>query len=235
MKCIIVEDQPPAQRILKKFIEDEGSLQLVQSFSDSLSAIDFMRSTTVDVLFLDINLPKMSGIELLKSLTQAPHVILTTAYSEYALEGYNLNVIDYLLKPFSFQRFVQAVNKVPRPQETIVSVNKDVERNKTGKLFFVKTGHELVKVNAADISYIHTDADYTELYVGTTKLLSHETLKHWMQYLPATQFIQVHKSYLINTNSIEKISGNLIYLAEGYKVPIGRAYKENFLNKITGS
>ncbi|NJB35976.1 LytR/AlgR family response regulator transcription factor [Croceivirga sp. JEA036] len=234
MNCIIVEDQPPAQRILKKFIEEEGSLHLIKTFSDSLAAMDFMRSTAVDVLFLDINLPKMSGLEMLKSLTQTPHVILTTAYSEYALEGYNLNVIDYLLKPFSFQRFVQAVNKVPKRQEVIAPVAENLNRNQSENSFFVKTGHELVKVNPEDISYIHTDADYTELYINTNKLLSHETLKYWMQQLPVSYFMQVHKSYLINLKKIERISGNLVYLGEGYKIPIGRAYKEAFLKRIIG-
>ena len=126
MRCIIVEDQPPAQRILRKFIQDVPTLELVEVFSDGLSTMEFLNKDSVDLMFLDIHLPKINGLDFLKSIPDPPHVILTTAFSEYALEGYDLNVVDYLLKPFSFQRFLQAVNKVNAKYEQLTPKSNGV-------------------------------------------------------------------------------------------------------------
>ncbi len=230
LRCIIVEDQPPAQRILQKFIEDAGNLDLGAVFSDGLSAIEFLKGNTVDLIFLDIHLPKITGLEFLKSLQNPPHVILTTAFSEYALQGYDLNVVDYLLKPFSFQRFLQAVNKVPLKQAT---TDQSVGGNgpKPEELY-VKSGHDYIKVNAKEIFYINSDSDYTEIHIDGKKVLSNESLKHWVDVLNAENFIQLHKSFIVNTKKIERITGNQVFMQGGGVVPIGRAYKEHFMNRL---
>ncbi|NKI33351.1 LytR/AlgR family response regulator transcription factor [Croceivirga thetidis] len=225
IKCIVVEDQPPAQRILRKFIEDAGSLELKGVFSDGLSAMEFLKTEQVDLMFLDIHLPKISGIEFLKSLKNRPYVILTTAFSEYALEGYDLDVIDYLLKPFSFQRFLQAINKVPA-----LGGN---EAQADTKELYVKSGHEFIKVNIEDIISINSDSDYTEIQLGDKKVLSNESLKHWLAVLDSKKFIQLHKSYIINTSKIARVSGNQVFMELEVVVPIGRAYKEQFMNRLT--
>lgn len=228
MRCIIVEDQPPAQRILKKFIQDVPTMELVELFSDGLSALEFLNEESVDLMFLDIHLPKINGLDFLKSIPDPPHVILTTAFSEYALEGYNLNVVDYLLKPFSFQRFLQAVNKVNAKYEQISPQNNNVQLTE----IYVKSSHEHIKVLVEDIYTITSDSDYTEIHMNDKKILSNESLRHWVEVLGGNHFFQIHKSHIINTRKIDRISGNLVQLTNGTKIPIGRAYKDNFLKSI---
>lgn len=231
MRCIIVEDQPPAQRILQKFIEDVGNLELVGVFSDGLKAMEFLRAEPVELLFLDIHLPKISGIEFLKSLHNPPYVIFTTAYSEYALEGYELNVVDYLLKPFSFQRFVQAINKVPKNRQVgSQQADKNAQTN-LGELY-VKSGHEFLKVAIEEIISINSDSDYTEIHLEDKKILSSESLRHWLDVLDGKRFLQLHKSYIVNSSKIDRISGNLVYMNNGSRIPIGRAYKEQFMKSL---
>ncbi|MBO6531642.1 MAG: response regulator, partial [Muricauda sp.] len=176
MRCIIVEDQPPAQRILRKFIQDVPTLQLVEVFSDGLKAMEFLNTESVDLMFLDIHLPKINGLDFLKSIPNPPNVILTTAFSEYALEGYDLNVVDYLLKPFSFQRFLQAVNKVNAKYEQEGSKSGGVPLTE----IYVKSSHEHIKVLINDIYSITSDSDYTEIHLADKKILSNESLRHWV-------------------------------------------------------
>lgn len=228
IKCIIIEDQAPAQRILKKFIKDIGSLQLCATFSDALKGLEYLQTEEVDLMFLDIHLPKISGIDFLKTLKHPPDVILTTAFSDYAIESYELDVVDYLLKPFSFQRFVKAVSKVQqRQKEKLSSANQNVVQSEE---IFVKSGYEHIKIRISDIHFIRSDTDYTELITNDKKHLSNEALKHWLKTID--QFVQVHKSYIINPNHIAKVSGSQIYLKSGETIPIGRAYKEAFVSKF---
>lgn len=229
MKCIIVEDQPPAQRILKKYIEDMGSLTLIGTFGDPIQAMDFLSQEKVDLMFLDINLPKLSGISLLKSLRDKPQVIFTTAYSEYALDGYELEVADYLLKPFSFERFVKAVSKVRRYQSQSPPADTPSKRE-----HFIKIGHEHVRIILDEIVYLAADGDYCELWLGEKKYLSSEPLKKWMELLPQENFYRVHKSYIVNTKYIHKISGNQICMTDNKVLPIGRAYREEFFRRFLG-
>lgn len=228
MNCIIIEDQPPAQRILKKYIADIGSLHLKQTFSDAIQAMAFLASEQIDLIFLDIHLPKMSGLDFLKSVAHPPAVILTTAFPDYALESYDLNVVDYLLKPFSFQRFVQAVSKVPANPKQELEFNQRANRTE----LFIKSGYDHVKLTIADIIYIKSDADYTELCIPGKKYLSSEPLRHWLETLDSSSFVRVHKSYIINASKIHKISGNQIYAADDVVIPIGRAYKEAFIKRF---
>jgi len=231
MNCIIIEDQPPAQRILKKFITDVDTLRLLGVFSDAISAMEFLKKEKVDLMFLDIHLPKISGMEFLRTLPNPPYAILTTAFSEYALEGYDLNVVDYLLKPFSFQRFLQAISKVPSRSRS-GSPERVSKNQEPKKEIYVKSGHEHIKIRINDIIHIQSDADYTEIHTLTKKLLSNESLRYWLDELEGHSFYRVHKSFIINSEKIERISGNLVYLINQTKVPIGRAYKEEFLKTL---
>jgi len=232
MNCIIIEDQPPAQRILKKYIADTGTLALKGIFSDALQAVEFLKTERVDLIFLDIHLPKISGIDFLKSLPKPPHVILTTAFSDYALESYELNVVDYLLKPFSFQRFVKAISKVPSGS---VHPTKQVTRENDPRMLkeiFIKSGYEHIKIAIDDILYIKSDADYTEIHTPGKKLLSQQSLNYWTEILIPSQFVRVHKSYIINSSKVEKIAGNRIHLCDQTIIPIGRAFRDGLLNRF---
>lgn len=230
MKCIIIEDQLPAQRILKKYIKDLGSLKLIATFSDALQAIEMLKSESVDLIFLDIHLPKLSGIDFLKSISNPPNIILTTAFSDYALESYDLDVVDYLLKPFSFQRFVKAVSKVDAKIKAIQETLDITDR--TANEIFLKSGYEHIKIDINDIVYINSDADYTDIYLSDSKYISSESLKYWKNRLNDQKFIRVHKSYIINLEKVKKISGNQIYLSKNTIVPIGRTYKNIFMKRF---
>jgi len=215
LQCIIIEDQPPAQRILQKYISEIDFLELKQTFSDAIKAKIFLESNTIDVIFLDIHLPKLSGIDFLKTLSNSPKVILTTAFSEYALESYQFNVLDYLLKPISFDRFLQAISKLEAT-------------NNSNKTIFIKSGYEHIKINITDILYIKADSDYTEIVTHEKTYLSKQSLKHWIQSLQNKDFCQIHKSYIVNTNNIDKVSGNTIFVTN-LELPLGRAFKKNFV------
>lgn len=232
MKCIIIEDQPPAQRILRKFIEDLGTLTLSGVFSNALQAMEFMKTEQVDLLFLDINLPKISGIDFLKTMPNPPHVILTTAFSEYALESYEFNVVDYLLKPFSFQRFVKAVSKIPLSSSGGANENETSGSISQRREIYIKSGYEHVKIRIDDIRYISSDADYSEIITDTHKYLSSEPLRFWLETLPANDFYRIHRSFIVNTSKIEKLVGNQVHLTDGKRIPIGRAFKESFMKNI---
>lgn len=241
MNCIIIEDQLPAQRILIKYIADIGSLNFMGSFTDALEAMEVLKSEKIDLMFLDIHLPRLSGIDFLKMIPNPPQVILTTAFQDYALEGYDLNVVDYLLKPFSFQRFVKAVSKVRR-ESSITGVDKlqirtehaESELNSVNKVedVYIKIGYEHIRIKTEDILYIKVDLDYTEIHLKEKKHVSSESLRHWEEFLPAKRFMRIHKSYIINTNKIEKISGNQVFLENNSVVPIGRAYKSDFMERF---
>ncbi|MEM7381693.1 MAG: LytTR family DNA-binding domain-containing protein [Bacteroidota bacterium] len=231
IRCVIIEDQPPAQRILQKYIADMGSLDLKGIFSDGIQAMEFLKNNTVDLIFLDIHLPKLSGIDFMKVMENRPNIILTTAFPDYALESYEYHVVDYLLKPFSFERFVKAVSKVsPQHKETSRGENPVAEHGRAE--IFIKSGYELVKIHIEDILYIRSDSDYTEIITSDKKHLSSEPLRHWLENLPGRHFVRSHKSYIVNSSRIEKVTGNQILLTGETKVPIGRAYKEEFMKRI---
>ncbi len=231
MTCIIIEDQPPAQRILTKYIGDTEGLTLKATFPDAVSALAFLETTAVDLIFLDLHLPQMSGFDFLKNVAQPPAVVLTTAFPDYALESYEFSVVDYLLKPFSYARFVTAVEKARAKRTPVSYTTTEAPRE-----VFVKSGYELIKVQIHDIFFIKSDADYTEIVlerplsergdiVPTKKLLSAEPLRYWEETLSPAGFVRTHKSYIVNKTRIEKIVGNQIFLPCELVVPVGRAFR----------
>lgn len=227
MKCIIIEDQPPAQRILQKYISDIGYLELAGVYTNVIDAMHIIKAGDVDLMFLDIHLPKMSGIDFLKTLHNPPNIILTTAFQDYALESYEYSVTDYLLKPFSFERFVKAVGKVEIESSAI---SKQTESPNTIQLpdeIFVKSGHDHLRIKISDIYYITSDSDYTELHTSDKKYLTSKSLRHWEEFLESASFLRIHKSYIVNANRIHKISGGQVVLENHQSLPIGRAYKSD--------
>lgn len=217
IKCIIAEDEPIAREILRQYISDVPNLTLVKEFEDGLNAYNYLKTESVDLLFLDINMPKLSGISLLKSLQNPPKVILTTAYSEYALDSYELDVIDYLLKPFSFERFLKAIHKVEN--------HNSVKRS--DNFLNVKADGKIYRISFSEILYIEAKGDYLTLHTETQKLTFYKTLKSILHDLPAANFLRVHKSYIIDLNKIDFVEGNLIHIGNNI-IPIGKAYKAEF-------
>lgn len=223
LNCVIIEDQMPAQRILKGYIRDVPNLKLIGVFIDPSKALIAMADLSVDILFLDIHLPKVSGIEFLRSISPKPNVILTTAFPDYAVEGFNLDVVDYLLKPFSFERFLKAVSKVSR----VLSANEALVADKN---IFIKANGILQKVKIEDILYVESKGDFSVVRTAKQGYVVNISLKEIVATF-GKAFLRCHKSYVINTNNIEKIVGNQIKLLN-HEIPIGRTYKEHLLQYI---
>jgi DNA-binding LytR/AlgR family response regulator len=227
MNCIIVEDEIAAQKILKNFISKIPSLQLLGTFKAAIEANSFLKSNTVDVIFLDINLPDISGIDFIKTIKNPPAIIMTTAYPDYAVDSFELDtIVDYLVKPFSFDRFLKAVNKAKDRLDSPVKTSE--EHGETIFLNVDKTHHKLV-LNT--ILFIESDRNYITVVTENQKLSYIDSLKNWTKKLPKNQFIQVHKSYIINTKFVDKISGNILSVKSN-KIPIGRTYKQELLAKL---
>ncbi|MEX2603547.1 MAG: LytTR family DNA-binding domain-containing protein, partial [Gracilimonas sp.] len=193
MQCVIIDDEPASRDILQTYISDTPGIEIAGICKDALEAKEFLRNNTVDVLFLDINMPRLSGISLLKTLEHPPKVILTTAYSEYALEGYELNVVDYLLKPFSFERFLKAVDKA----------KQQVARSSHDEYITVKADGKLFRVSFEEILFAESKGDYITLHTSQNRITFNQTLKDLCKMLPADLFCRVHKSYLVSLKRIE--------------------------------
>ena len=229
-RCIIIEDQLPAQRILITYISEIPQLELAETFGDPLSALEFLKTNTVDLIFLDIHLPKLSGMAFLKLLSPRPKIILTTAFTEYALDGYEMDVIDYLLKPFSFERFYKAVSKIIYTETPKVNSPPDTESSvqpDSADFIFIKTGSDFLKLEIASIQYIKSLGDYTQVFTPAGKHLVSYPLKYWSEHLPTKYFCQIHRSSVVNIRHIEKISGNQIFIQREI-LTMGRTYKDHF-------
>ena len=236
-RCIIVEDQSPAQRILTNYIKDVPQLELVATFGDALTALDFLKSNTIDLIFLDIHLPKISGMAFLKLLSPRPKIIFTTAFTEYALDGYELDVVDYLLKPFSFERFFKAVSKIIHSETSKkldTASSEQTLQEAPNDFIFIKTGNDFLKLEIASIQFIKSLGDYTQVFTNSGKHLVSYPLKYWSEKLPTKYFCQIHKSSVVNIRHIEKVSGNQIFI-QRETLTIGRTYKEVFFRDYLAS
>ncbi|MDX1585507.1 MAG: LytTR family DNA-binding domain-containing protein [Balneolaceae bacterium] len=231
LKCLIIEDELPAQRVLKNYIGDVPYLELCGTFKSAMDALQTIQSEDIDLLFLDINLPKISGLNFLRSLKNPPKVIITTAYPDYAHEGFELDVVDYLLKPFSFERFIQSLSKLKTETVQEGSEKAVPSRDYQHRYAFVKVDKTLHRVDFSDIKYIESDKDYVKIVRDGENLMLLQTLKHWENMLPDRNFARVHKSYIVNIARIDKIIGNQIKIGDAV-IPIGRYYKQDFMDKI---
>ncbi|MFN2396553.1 MAG: LytR/AlgR family response regulator transcription factor [Bacteroidales bacterium] len=223
ISCIVIEDQMPARRILQKYIGDIHELALKGLFFNALDALEYLRNNHVDLVFLDIHLPKLSGIDFLSVLNKKTFVIITTAFPDYALQGYELEVVDYLLKPFSFERFLKAVLKVERLAES-TSISTE---SKIPESILIKAGYDFIKIKFDDITHIQADGDYSHIFCKKKKYHVSYSLKYWKDKLPVSQFIQVHRSYIVNLQLVDKTSANQIEM-EDAKLPLGRVFKKKF-------
>ena len=224
--CIIVEDAPLAVDKLKNFISKVPLLDLVGTFDNGLDAFDFLQSNTIDLLFLDIQMEQFTGIQLLKALHTRPHIIITSAYGEYAVEGFEYDVTDYLLKPYSFERFLKAVNKV----QTEMASNPPAQPLPKDYIF-LKTEYRMVRINLCDVLYIEGKGAYLHVITDTTRIMTLLSFKEIESLLPAKQFIRIHKSYLIAINKIDNIERNVVKIGN-IRIPIGKSYMKDFYQRL---
>lgn len=228
MNCIIIEDEIPAQNILKNFISRTPNLVLINTYNAAIEANWFLNNNEVDLVFLDINLPDISGLDFIKTIKNPPSIIMTTAYPEYAVSSFELEtIVDYLVKPFSFDRFIKAVKKV----ESKVINNTDKKDDVSDEILFLNVDKTLHKIRIKDIVYLESDRNYITLTTVKGKFSFIDALKNWIEKLPSNGFTQVHKSYIINQEFVDKISGNEVFV-DGHKIPIGRTFKKELLTTL---
>jgi len=222
IKCIIVEDEPLAVKVLTDYISQVPFLELHGSFKDAILATDYLRSNAVDLIFLDIHLPKLKGMAFLKTLTNPPAVIITTAYHQYALEGFNLNVTDYLLKPFEFERFLVAVTRVKITQtEKYRSIEEPAEKDH----LFLNVQKKKVKILFSEILYIESQREYIKIVTTKKEYISKMSTHEIESLLPANLFKRIHRSFIVSVSKIESYTAEAVEV-NGISIPIGRGYKD---------
>lgn len=229
IQCIIVEDERLAQHVIQSHLQKIAQLQLVAICNNALEATAVLNNQQVDLIFLDIQLPGMTGLNFVRTLEKPPLVILTTAYAEHALESYELNVIDYLLKPISFERFSKAVNKIVEGKSLAEKLKPGT---KLSDHIYIKSSGKYFKINFSDIIYIEGMKDYLKICLPNAVIVTHQTMNEMERLLPAEQFTRVHKSYIVSLARIQSIYGNTIETAK-LTIPIGINYKEKVM-QLTG-
>ena len=229
IKCIIVEDETLAQDVIKSHLSQIGGWELASVCRNAPEALEALKTLEVDVMFLDIRLPGMSGLNFLRTLSDPPLVVLTTAYAEYAVESYEFSVIDYLLKPISFERFSKAAEKIMEGR--LFSPAHKEQEKPTGDHIFVKSNSKFFKVNFSEILYIEGMKDYLKIHTAEYTLVTHQTMNELEKTLPPRQFLRVHKSYIVALGHIRSIYGNSVELGKA-TIPIGINYKETVMNLV---
>ncbi|MGD1960644.1 MAG: LytR/AlgR family response regulator transcription factor [Fulvivirga sp.] len=228
IKCLIVDDEPLAVEIIESYLARLDDMEVIAKCNNALRAFEILQKERIDLLFLDIQMPKLTGIDFLKTLKSPPKVILTTAYREYALEGYELDVLDYLLKPISFERFFKAVSKVYKKGFSDDSVGITKDSNGNEPYIYLKADKKMVKVLLNDIRYIESLKDYVRLKTSGRDVITHQTISYFEEKLPEDQFIRIHRSFIVPVNKIESFSASAIEVP-GKELPIGRMYKNQVL------
>ncbi len=227
IRCVIIDDEPLARKGLKEYIADTDFLELVAEFDSPLSAAALISSGQTQLLFLDIQMPRITGLSFFKSLQHPPPVIFTTAYPQYALEGYEVNALDYLVKPFSFERFLKAALKAKEYYE----VRQGNFAAAAERYFFIKSDNKLVKLEYDEVLYVEALQNYVIIHTASKKHITYLTFKSVEEYLPADRFIKVHKSYIVSAAKIDSIDGNDILFGQQH-IPISRNQKEEVMEKL---
>ncbi len=230
LKCLAIDDEPLALDVIKNHASKVPFLDLKGSYRSGMEAINEINSAGIDLIFLDIQMNDITGIELLQSISNPPMVIFTTAYEEYALDSYSFNAVDYLLKPIAFDRFLKACNKALQQSSPAARVSTGSQGQESDDFVFIKSDKGTVKMDLADLLYVEGLKEYVQYVTSKGKIISLQSLKKIHDYLPEGQFVQVHRSYIIATDKIDTISGNRVFIA-GVEIPIGDTYKRHF-NKL---
>lgn len=237
MNYVIIDDEPLAHRVIEKFATQLVWLQKVGNAYDAFDGFELLNTKIVDLIFLDINMPKLKGLDFLRTLANPPIVIITSAYREFALEGFELNVCDYLLKPFSLERFLTSVNKalsLRKIENPSPVINSSITAEATLKdKIFIKGDRKYHQIALADICYLESYGSYVKIYLADQMILTHETTSHFEKVLPRSTFLRIHKSYIIAIPKIEIVEGNRVKIQDKM-IPIGNFYKKQVQQLIKG-
>ena len=226
MRCLIIDDEPIARQIVKTYCDYFKNIEVVAECENALQAMDYLRKEKIDVLFLDINMPVITGIDFLKTLTKPPAIIITTAYQQYALDGYELNITDYLLKPFSLERFIKAVNKVNTLTPTLTVIEKT-----TSNTIFIKADSKVYRFETDNILYCEAQGNYTKIVTKGEVVEAYISLSKKEEQLTDACFVRCHRSFIINTKFVTTLENHRLHLGK-YEIPIGSNYRENLFNVI---
>jgi DNA-binding LytR/AlgR family response regulator len=225
--CLIVDDEPLSRDVLRKYIGEVKDLTIAGECADAFEATHQLNHQEVDIIFLDINMPGLSGISFARSLTSAPHIIFTTAYPQYAVEGFELNAVDYLVKPYSFERFLKAVNRV------LERLGKERTGDDQGRRILVKADKKLYSLEFSSILFIEGQGDYIRIHMEDKKLMVHNTIKNFLGSLPGEDFMRIHKSYVVNLKKISFMEGNRVRISD-QDLPVSPDSREELLERYAG-
>ena len=233
LKCLLVDDEPRAHVVLKNYISKIADLEVMHSTTSSVEAFSYLQNHSVDLLFLDIEMPELTGLELLEALQNPPQVIITSAHSEFALDSYNFNVVDYLLKPIPFNRFLRAVNKIlqQHPNTQAATPTEEANTPSAKNHFFIKEDGISKRIDYAEVLYVNSFGNYVRIYTTTGKHMVADTMKHMEDTLPAEQFQRIHKSYIINLSRVDQAHSKMVFI-NGQELPVGNAYRQGLLEKL---
>ena len=231
MKCLVVDDEPPAREIIRRYIEQIPVLELTGECANAIQAFTFLQQHPVDLLFLDIRMPQLNGTDFLKALKNPPKVIFTTAYSEYALEGYELDVVDYLMKPVTFERFLKSVNKACQlaqfKTDSIVA-----EERKTESFVYFRADRKMVKVMLQEILYIESMKDYVKVFTTNGMIITKQSISSVEAMLPEKDFVRTHRSFIVSTRHIKSFTAELIEL-QNMEIPIGKLFRNEVMKMLS--
>jgi len=229
IKCVLIDDEPLAIKVLQNYFTNFTDFEVIATFNNSLEALDFINSTTVDAVFLDINMPMMTGFELISLIENKTKVIITTAFREFAAESYDLDVLDYLVKPIPLPRFIKCINKITT--EYNLKNNIKVETSKGDAHIFIKVDKKMMKINIEEILFVEGMKEYIKVVTPDKTYITHKSLTSLSEELPSDRFLRIHKSYVIALNKVKSIEGNRIQI-QSYTIPIGRNYSKDVKSKI---
>jgi two-component system LytT family response regulator len=229
IKCLLVDDEPLAIKVLQNYLSNFADFEVIGTFYNPLEALDFINSTPVDVVFLDINMPMMTGFELISLIENKTKVVITTAFREFAAESYDLDVLDYLVKPIPLPRFIKCINKITT--EYNLKNNIKVETSKGDSHIFIKVDKKMMKINMEEILFVEGMKEYIKVVTPDKTYITHKSLTSLSEELPTERFIRIHKSYVIALDKVKSIEGNRIQISS-YTIPIGRNYSKEVKNKI---
>jgi len=230
IRCLIIDDEPLAQAVIENFIQRVSYMTLVAKCENALEAYEIFQHKSIDLIFCDIQMPQISGVEFIKSLPKAPYVIFTTAFAEYAIEGYNVDAVDFLLKPVSFERFLRSVHKVKQ----LINLDSHAQKPESPPVnhLFVKEDYRLMKIDHDTIFYIQGLKDYVKIITTQKTVVTHITMKRLEELLPVSTFHRIHKSFIVRLDAITSIVGNEIEIVNKSKIPIGLTYRDSLINVL---
>ncbi|MGI9532336.1 LytR/AlgR family response regulator transcription factor [Lutimonas sp.] len=221
IRCIIIDDEPLAAEVIETHLKEFPNMELKETFTNPLEALSVIESGSVDVVFIDINMPKMNGLDFIRSIEQKPYFIITTAYREYAVESFDLDVLDYLVKPIPFTRFLKSINKLS--QKFMNDKTDEVQQTSEKSFIFLKVDKKLIKIKFEDIFFIESLKDYIKVFTKSGDYLAHKSLSGITEELPSTKFLRIHRSFTVALDKIQALEGNSVLVTDK-RIPIGRKY-----------